>query len=123
MARKKKKSETIRNAEARAEALGTIDSKLDLGKNLALKDYTDKITETKDTLNEYNGHLSGADVALVKLTSLERELRDLSDRMLAGVSSRFGKNSAEYQKAGGKRKDQIVRKGSSAKAVKLNKAA
>ena len=44
----------------------------------------------RDTLNEYNGHLSGADVALVKLTSLERELRDLSDRMLAGVSSRFG---------------------------------
>lgn len=123
MARKQKKSETVRKAEARAEALGNIDTKLDLGKDLTLKDYTDKIAETKDTLNEYNGHLSGADVALVKLTNLERELRDLSDRMLAGVSSRFGKNSAEYQKAGGKRKDQIVRKGASAKAAKLNKAA
>ena len=123
MARKKKKSETIRNAEARAEALGNIDPKLDLGKDLTLKDYTDKIGEARETLCEYNGLLSSADIALLKLKTQERELRDLSERMLDGVSSRFGKNSDQYQKAGGTRKDQIVRKSASAKAAKLNKAA
>ncbi len=43
--------------------------------------------------------------------------------MLEGVSSRFGKNSEEYQKAGGTRKDQIVRNGKAAKVMKLNKLA
>ena len=123
MARRKRKSETINSAETRAEAFENIDAKLDLGKNLTLKEYNDNIAETKATLNEYNGLLANADVALVKLEQQERELRDLSDRMLEGVSSQFGKNSEQYQKAGGTRKDQIDRRGRKARTVILNKAA
>lgn len=123
MARKKRKSDAVSTSETRAQALGNIDPKLDLGKGLTLKDYSDKVGETRDALNEYNALLADSDVALVKLNKLERELRDLSERMLEGVSSRFGKNSDEYQKAGGTRKDQIVRNSAKAKAAKLNKAA
>ena len=122
MASRKRKSETVSNAETRADALENIDTKLDLGKGLTLKEYNDKIGETKETLNQYNALLSDADVARTRLETQERELRDLSERMLEGVSSQYGKNSAEYQKAGGKRKDQIVRKGKDMTA-KLNKAA
>ena len=122
MARKKRKSPAVSKAETRAEALENIDTKLDLGKGLTLKDYNDKIGEAKEALNEYNGLLTDADIASVKLKKLERELRDLSERMLHGVSSQYGKSSDEYQKAGGVRKDQIVRK-PKGKAVNLNKAA
>ena len=65
--------------------------------------------------------LAAADVELVKLELQERELRDLSGRMLEGVSSRFGNNSEQYQKAGGTRKDQINRNGKADKVAKLNK--
>lgn len=123
MARKKRKSDALTNAEGRAEGLATIDPKLNLGEDLTLKSYQDKIDETQATLTEYNGLLAGADVALVKLEQQERELRDLSERMLEGVSSRFGKNSEQYQKAGGTRKDQIDHSGGRAKVAKLDKAA
>lgn len=123
MARRKRNSETVSNAETRSKALQNIDTKLDLGKGLTLKDYTDKIGETRETLNEYNGLLADADVALTRLEKQERELRDLSERMLEGVSSQFGKNSEQYQKAGGTRKDQIRRNGAKAKAAAIKKAA
>lgn len=123
MARRKRKSDAVTSAESRAESLGKIDPKLDLGDDLTLGDYTGKITETKKTLNVYNGLLTEADVTLTKLEKQERELRDLSERMLEGVSSRFGKNSEQYQKAGGTRKDQIDRGGAKARAAKQSKAA
>lgn len=121
MARRKRKSDAVSSAESRAEALGNIDPKLDLGEELTLKIYNEQIDETRATLNAYNGFLASADVAWVKLEQQERELRDLSERMLEGVSSRFGKNSEQYQKAGGTRKDQIVR--TSPKVALLKKAA
>ena len=43
------------------------------------------------------------------------------DSGVEGVGSRFGKNSEQYQKAGGTRKDQIVR--TSPKLAALKKAA
>ena len=118
MARKKRKSDAVNSAETRAESLARIAPELDLGKSLTLEDYHAKITVTRTTLNTYNALLAGADV---KLEQQERALRDLSERMLEGVSSYFGKNSDEYQKAGGTRKDQSNRKGS--KAAKTTKAA
>lgn len=121
MARRKRKSDALENATARAEALATIDPKLSFSDELSLKLYNEQIDETRATLNAYNSFLASADVELVKLAQQERELRDLSERMLEGVSSRFGKNSEQYQKAGGTRKDQIVR--TSAKLAALKKAA
>ena len=119
MARRKRKSEAVSGAETRAQSLRNIDTKLDLGNELTLEKYDFKIAETKKTSNAYNKLLADADVTLVELEKQERELRDLSERMLEGVGSKFGKNSEQYQKAGGTRKDQIVR----GKTAKLDKKA
>ena len=123
MARRKRKSDAVTGAQNRAEALAQIDPKLDLGKDLTLASYQGNIEETRTTLTQYNNLLTEADVTLVNLEKQERELRDLSERMLEGVSSRFGKNSEQYQKAGGTRKDQIIRSGPKAKTVKLKNPA
>ncbi|MDF3057635.1 MAG: hypothetical protein K0R17_1850 [Rariglobus sp.] len=40
------------------------------------------------------------------LESAEKTLDDLSSRMLAGVGVKYGKNSDEYEKAGGTRPDE-----------------
>ena len=123
MARRKRKSDAVTGAQNRAEALAQIDPKLDLGKDLTLASYQGNIEETRTTLTQYNNLLTEADVTLVNLEKQERELRDLSERMLEGVSSRFGKNSEQYQKAGGTRKDQIIRNGPRAGTVKLKNPA
>jgi hypothetical protein len=44
---------------------------------------------------------------LVELEQSETELADWTERMLKGVASRYGRNSEEYAKAGGTRKDDI----------------
>ena len=63
----------------------------------------------RDKLNEYNTLLSDADSALNQLEALESTISDLSDRMLKGVASRYGRDSDEYEKAGGTRKSDIKR--------------
>ena len=60
-------------------------------------------------MDEYNAVLSDADVKLTALKSKEKALKDYSERMLAGVGARFGKNSPEYERAGGVRKDKKKR--------------
>ena len=39
----------------------------------------------------------------------EKAIRDLSERMLAGVASKYGKDSSEYEMAGGTRKSERKR--------------
>jgi len=46
----------------------------------------------------------------VKILEFERSLADLSDPMLLGVVSQFGRNSSEYEAAGGVRKSEQVRR-------------
>ena len=65
---------------------------------------------------------SNADAALVALEQSESELADLSERMLKGVASEFGRDSVEYEKAGGVRKSKIKR-GTKSNVTELKKAA
>ena len=44
-----------------------------------------------------------------KLAASEKTLQDLSERVLAGVAARFGKDSNEYEKVGGVRKSERKR--------------
>ena len=56
------------------------------------------------------------DGQLNDLTDGEKALADLSERMLGGVASKFGKNSSEYEMAGGVRKSDRKRPVRKAKA-------
>jgi len=50
--------------------------------------------------------LSQSDEAKNQFEAAERLVRDMSERMLAGVAARFGKDSDAYEKAGGTRKSE-----------------
>jgi hypothetical protein len=52
----------------------------------------------------YNTTLSTADSQLNAVEDAEKVLRDMSERMLTGVATYYGKDSDEYEKAGGVRK-------------------
>jgi hypothetical protein len=103
MARRKRTSDSITRAETRASGLTAIDSKLDLGNSLTLAAYQKSIDDAKTALDEYNSKLSEADALLNAVENAEADLDELSSRMLAGVGVKFGKDSDEYEQAGGTR--------------------
>lgn len=122
MPRTRRRSATTDKADARATALSSINPALELGESLTLAAYKAKITATRTALEAYNTLLSNADAALVALEQSESELADLSERMLKGVASEFGRDSVEYEKAGGVRKSKIKR-GTKSNVTDLKQAA
>ena len=122
MPRTRRRSATADKADARATALSSINPALELGESLTLAAYKAKIIATRTVLEAYNTLLSNADAALVALEQSESELADLSERMLKGVASEFGRDSVEYEKAGGVRKSKIKR-GSKSNVTALKQAA
>ena len=103
MARRKRTSPAVDRASTRSSALESVDANLDLGNNLTLAAYNTAISNTDDLLSEYNTKLSELDGLLNKLETAEAKLDELSGRMLAAVGVKYGKDSDEYEKAGGTR--------------------
>lgn len=106
MARIKKQSRIISNAKTRLSALVSIDPNMDLGNGLTATIYEKAITLGADLLSDYNTTLSTVDEKLNKAQAQELVISDLSERMLAGVASKYGKNSNEYEMAGGVKKSE-----------------
>ena len=103
MPRKKNKSEAIVRAESRVASLASINKNLDLGNDLTLTSFRDTIAGAKTAMEVYNSKLSEVAALRTDLLKQERDLDDLSSRMLAGVAVKYGKESDEYQQAGGTR--------------------
>lgn len=106
MARRKRTSSAVDRASTRSSALESIDANLDLGNNLTLAAYNAALKATDDQLSAYNTKLSELDGLLNQLEKSESDLDELSTRMLAAVGVKYGKNSDEYEKAGGTRADE-----------------
>ncbi len=107
MAYRRKSSEIIAEAQERAGNLRAIDPNLDLGNNLTLATYDAKITAAQTALDTYNGLLAQADAAGNDFQAVEKELRGLSSQMLSGVKVKYGRDSNEYEMAGGTRLSDI----------------
>ena len=102
--RRKIFSMAVENAQKRAAGLRSINVELDLGNGLTLQAYEAEIGALSKQVNEYNETLAELDTKILMIRDAERKLRDLTERMLEGVSARFTKNSDEYSRAGGIRK-------------------
>ena len=103
MARRKRTSPSVESAKGRANGLKSIDAALDLGNELTLAAFDAAIKAVEKDLDDYNQLLSDLDGQLTELESAESTLDELSSRMLAGVRIKFGKDSTQYQQAGGTR--------------------
>ena len=109
MARQKRTSPIAEAAGVRADSLESIDEALDLGNGLTLGSYRSAIAAVLAQLSAYNTKLSELDGILNGLETGEKGLSDLSERMLTGVATKYGKNSDQYEKAGGTKKSEIKR--------------
>ncbi len=117
MARSKKTSPILESAQTRLAALSSIDPKPSLGTGLGIDDYSAKITSTRQALDTYNTLLSQVDGAYNDFLAEQQSLRDLSERMLAGVGAVYGRDSDQYEQAGGVRKSERKRPVRKAKAA------
>ncbi len=65
--------------------------------------YQDKITSTQTMIDNYNTMLSAIDVAQNQILVAEQEVAVLNANMLMSVGIKYGRNSNEYEQAGGVR--------------------
>ncbi len=104
MARRKRNSTVLARAERRIESLQSINTALDFGNNLTIEAYANSINDLRSKLAAYNTALSAIDKMADDVNTAEQVLLDISEKMLLGVGSRYGKSSQEYEMAGGVRR-------------------
>jgi len=102
MPRRKRNSQIIEKAQRRLESLQSVDPLLNFGNNLSVSTYTDYIEQGQQAIAKYNTLLSMVDEAQKTVETLEEQIAELSTRLLQSVGARYGKQSVEYMKAGGR---------------------
>jgi hypothetical protein len=109
MGRKRRSSPKLEKAEVRLQSIKSISATLDLGNGLSITSYESLIDAAQSKLDEYNQLLASLDEKSATLRDKEKQLGSFSERMLAGVAAKYGKDSPEYAQAGGIRRSDIKR--------------
>jgi hypothetical protein len=117
MARRKRNSTILERAERRIESLQSINRKLDFGQGVNIEAYTYVISDLRSKLAAYNTALSGIDKLSNEVNNAEQLVLEMSEKMLLGVGSRYGKTSSEYEMAGGSRRQNSRRSRSNPKST------
>ncbi len=99
MARQKRTSITLEKAERRAAGLKSLAVDLDFGNSRNLTTFLKAIEQLRAQQDTYNQLLATIDSTYVEMLEYEKYLADLSDHMLVGVASKFGRDSSEYESA------------------------
>lgn len=110
MSRKKRSSTILEKAEHRAAGLKSLGVNLDFGNSRTLANFLTAIEQMRTKQEAYNQLLAKIDSIYVEMLDFEKSLADLSDHMLLGVACQFGRDSSEYQAAGGVRKSEQIRR-------------
>ncbi len=101
MSVKTRGSGVLDKAQRRLALLKSIDENLDLGYGLTIEEYNRTIETTRDQLETYNTLLSEVQAARDAVAKMDKTLGEMSERMLTGVMTKYGRQSVEYTKAGG----------------------
>lgn len=94
----------IERARTRLAAVKSIDAALDLGNGITVENYQTEIDALNADLELYNTALSTVDDLYNNCIAKISTLRDWNERILAGVATKYGKNSSQYEMAGGVKK-------------------
>ncbi|OYD96235.1 hypothetical protein CDG76_05300 [Nostoc sp. 'Peltigera membranacea cyanobiont' 210A] len=104
MTQRKRNSMSLTKAERRIEGMQTINPELDFSNGFSIATYNTKVIELREKLAAYNQAQTIVDKTQNALVEAERELNTYSEQMLLNVASCYGKNSDEYEMAGGTRR-------------------
>jgi hypothetical protein len=121
MSRTKRTSRTLEKIELRAAGWRAIDPNLDFGDGRNLQQIATITQQLRLKLDAYNTALTVIDSSQKQIQAYEKTLNELAEKMLIGVAFRYGKDSQEYEMAGGVRKSDRIRR-STASRLKANSA-
>lgn len=110
MARTKSSSRILENAELRSAGLKAIDPHIDFGEARNLTNMIQLIEQLRSKIDYHNTALIVINSAKTEIKELEKKLGELSEKMLIGVAFKYGKDSREYEMAGGVRKSERIRR-------------
>ena len=110
MPRTKRSSRILEKAEFRVAGLKAIDPNINFDNTYSLQNLSQLIEQFHNMLNDYNAAIAMIDSSRKKLDEMEKTLSQVSDKMLVGVGFKYGKNSDEYELAGGVRDSDRIRK-------------
>jgi hypothetical protein len=108
--RKKRYSRSLEEAEVRASGLTAIDPNMDFGDERSLSNLNSLCDQLRDKFTEYNTHLTQVDTLRTEIKDLEKVISQVSSKMLVAVAFKYGKDSTEYQMAGGVRSQDRIRR-------------
>lgn len=90
----------------RLAAIKSIDAALDLGSNITLANYETQVQTLSTKIANYNTALSTIDDLYNDCINQIEVVKDWNERILTGVATKYGKNSSQYEMAGGKKKSE-----------------
>jgi ABC-type hemin transport system substrate-binding protein len=110
MARQKKTSRVLEKAQLRFSGLKSIVPEIKFDENYNLEKLMASIEHLRAKLDVYNTALSVVDSSKDEIEEIEKHLSQLCEKMLMVVAIKHGKDSREYEMAGGVRNSDRVRK-------------
>ncbi|UBF30273.1 hypothetical protein K9N68_34215 (plasmid) [Kovacikia minuta CCNUW1] len=99
---KKRRSRVLEKAQSRLSGLQSINPAMNLGSGLTLQGYADLLQFSSTQLQNHNAALAEADRTRIEFAQTEASVSALSSRILSAVAAAYGKDSKEYEMAGGK---------------------
>jgi hypothetical protein len=94
-------SKTLETAHRRMLGFRYLDPEMNFGNGLSVPNFTDQVETLKAKLDAYNEMVNALKQERKSLEAMEKTLRGTSERMLGAVASLYGKESNEYEIAGG----------------------
>ncbi len=107
---KKRSSRILEKAQFRVAGLKAIDPNINFDETYNLQNLNQLIDNFHNMLDDYNAAIAMIDSSRNKLDEMEKTLSQVSDKMLTWVGCKYGKNSNEYELAGGVRDSERIRK-------------
>ncbi|MEJ6480360.1 hypothetical protein N0Y54_03070 [Nostoc punctiforme UO1] len=110
MSRQKRTSRILEKAQLRSAGLKSIVPNIKFDENHSLEKLIESIEQLRNKLDVYNTALSVVDSSKTEIEEMEKNLSQLSEKMLMVVAIKYGKDSREYEMAGGVRNSDRIRK-------------
>ncbi|BBD68122.1 MULTISPECIES: hypothetical protein [Nostoc] len=110
MSRQKRTSRILEKAQLRSAGLKSIVPSIKFDENHNLEKLIESIEQLRNKLDVYNTALSVVDSSKTEIEEMEKNLSQLSEKMLMVVAIKYGKDSREYEMAGGVRNSDRIRK-------------
>ncbi len=98
---RKRKSTILEKAQRRLKGLKYLKPSMDLGNGLSAQTFASMTEALQAKLDDYNEMVDQLDQRRAEIEVLEQSLAPHAERILNAVASLYGKDSDEYEIAGG----------------------